>query len=261
MSGPLFVIGGHEDREGDRLILQAVADARHRGPVALVTAPSRKPEQYLPMYVDAFRPLGAEVVEVRLEDRAAADDPSRLGVLDDAGVIFISGGNQVRGSETLRGSLAAGRMRERWQDGIPVAGTSAGASLIAEVMLGGGSNAESPDPGELEIVHGLALLRGVLVDQHFAERGRLPRMLAAAALCRMVGLGVDEDTAAVVRDDVMEVIGSGTVTIADPARATGRRESGGISIRGLEVDVVVPGDDPFDLAALLPAEGSTDADA
>lgn len=259
MSGPLFVIGGHEDREGDRLILKAVADARERGPVALVTAPSRKPERYLPMYVDAFRPLGVEVIEVRLEDRAAADDPGRLGVLDDAGVIFISGGNQVRGSETLRGSRAAGRIRERWRSGIPVAGTSAGASLIAESMLGGGSNAESPDPVELEIVHGLALLRGVLVDQHFAERGRLPRMLAASALCRMVGLGVDEDTAAVVRDDMVEVIGAGTVTIADPARAAARRQSGGISIRGLQVDVVVPGDAPFDISAVLPTPEHADA--
>lgn len=259
MTGPLFVIGGHEDREGDRLILRAVADARQEGPVALVTAPSRKPEQYLPVYEDAFRPLGVDVIEVRLEDRDAADDPANLGVLDDAGVIFISGGNQVRGSETLRGSLAAGRIRERWESGVPVAGTSAGASLIAESMLGGGGNAESPDSGELEIVHGLGLLRGVLVDQHFAERGRLPRMLAASALCGLVGLGVDEDTAAIVRDHVVEVIGAGTVTIADPTAAAAQRQSGGISIRGLQVDVVVPGDEPFDLGALMSVREAADA--
>lgn len=259
MSGALYIIGGHEDREGDRLILQEVARAAAGRPVALVTAPSRKPEQYLAVYEDAFRPLGLEVVEVRLPDRAAADDEANLSALDDCGVVFISGGNQVRGSETLAGSLAAQRIRERWRDGIPVAGTSAGASLIAQEMLGGGANDESPDPWELDIVHGLGLLSGALVDQHFAERGRLPRMLAASALCGMVGIGVDEDTAAVVRDNVVEVIGAGTVTIADPSQAVARRQQGGISIRGLQLDVVVPGDEPFDIAPLLPAQERVDA--
>ncbi len=214
-AGPLFLIGGHEDREGDRTILRAFSASCPEGPVLLLTAASRSPERYLPLYQDAFAPFGVVVEELRLNDRAAADDPETVAALAHCGGIFISGGDQLRGLAILRGSLAAEIIRSRWLDGCPVAGTSAGASLLGEAMLGRGANEDSPNLAKLEVVDGLGLLPGVLVDQHLSERGRTPRLLAATALCGKVGIGIDEDTAAVVRGDVLTVIGSGTVTIAD----------------------------------------------
>lgn len=248
MTGPLFLIGGHEDREGGRTILRAFADALGSGPIALVTAPSAAPERYLPMYEDAFEPLGVEVVELRLEDRASADLGSDLGVLRRCGGIFISGGDQLRGVATLRDSVAAEVIRQRWLDGCPVAGTSAGASMLGEAMLGRGANDDSPDPSKLQVVEGLGLVHGALIDQHLSQRGRTPRLLAATALCGKLGIGVDEDTAAVVRGSELTVIGTGTVTIVEGAAADASRHPHGVSIRDLHVDVLTPEDEPVSLA-------------
>ena len=246
MSGALFLIGGHEDRERDRVVLRAVARVCLGGPLVLVTAASSKPGPYVPMYGDAFRSFGVEVVELRLIDRAEADDPERLAVLHQAGAVFLSGGGQRRGAEVLIGSLAARRIRDRWQEGMAVAGTSAGAALLGEWMLGGGSNDESP-ADSLEIVRGLGFLPGVLVDQHLAERGRTPRLIAAAALKGVIGIGIDEDTAAIVRNEAVEVIGAGSVTIIDPRHASAERTAEGISVRDARVSILTPSDDAYAL--------------
>jgi cyanophycinase len=67
---------------------------------------------------------------------------------------------------------------------------------------------------------GLGLLPGVVIDQHFEQRNRIGRLLALVALSPgLLGIGIDEDTAAVVGPSgVLEVIGKGSVTILDPAR-------------------------------------------
>jgi cyanophycinase len=129
---------------------------------------------------------------------------------------------------------------------MPVAGTSAGAALLGEWMLGGGSNDESPSD-DLPVVRGLDFVPGALVDQHLAERGRIPRLVAAAALKGVVGIGVDEDTAAVVRGNAVDVIGSGTVTIVDAVDATAQRTPDGISVRDARVSLLTPSDDTFEL--------------
>ena len=244
MSGTLVLIGGHEDKDGARVVLGAVARACVGGPLVLVTAASSKPEPYLPLYAAALRPFGVDVVELRLRDRAEADDPARLAVLHAAGAVLLSGGKQRLGAEVLRGSLAARNIRARWDAGMTVAGTSAGAALLGEWMLGGGTNDESPSDS-LTVVRGLGFLSGTLVDQHLAERGRTPRLVAAAALKGVLGIGVDEDTAAVVRRSTISVIGAGSVTVVDTTDATAQRTSAGVSVRDARVNLLTPADDAF----------------
>lgn len=247
MSGTLFLIGGHEDRDGERTVLRAVASACTGGPLALITASSSKPDDYLPMYRDAFAPLGVEVLHLKLEDRDAADHPSNLALLDSAGGVFLSGGGQVRGAEILRGSGVARRIHERWQDGMTVAGTSAGAALIGEWMLAKGGGNDEAASASLEVERGLGLLADTLVDQHLDERGRVPRLISAAALQGVLGLGVDEDTAAVVRGSMVNVVGSGTVTVVGTSKATATRTNAGVSLRDVIVCVVTPEDEPYEL--------------
>jgi cyanophycinase len=246
MSGTLFLIGGHEDRDGERTVLRAVARECTGGPIALITASSSKPDDYLPIYRDAFAPTGVDVLHLKLEDRDAADHPSNLALLDSAGGVFLSGGGQVKGAEILRGSKVARRIHERWEDGMTVAGTSAGAALIGEWMLAKGGNDEAA-PASLETERGLGLLGGTLVDQHLAERGRVPRLISAAALQEVLGLGIDEDTAAVVRGSAVEVVGSGTVTVVGTAKATATRTNAGVSLRDVLVCVVTTDDEPYEL--------------
>ncbi len=102
-----------------------------------------------------------------------------------------------------------------------MAGTSAGASVMSETMLVRGSSQESHRIGDLHMAPGLGLMRDVIIDQHFAERGRIGRLLGAVAQNpRVLGVGIDEDTAIVVDGDQFTVLGVGAVYIVDGTGVT-----------------------------------------
>ena len=116
---------------------------------------------------------------------------------------------------------ALGRMIvERHRHGVIVAGTSAGASAISSHMVAFGTSGTTPKQRMTQMSAGLGLLPGVIIDQHFEQRNRIGRLLALIAQSpALLGLGVDEDTAALVSPSgLLEVIGKGSVTILDPAR-------------------------------------------
>jgi cyanophycinase len=105
------------------------------------------------------------------------------------------------------------------EDGLCVAGTSAGASFMAEHMIAYGDEGSTPRSDMVALVPGLGLSMNVIIDQHFRQRDRLGRLLTALAYNpRPIGIGLDEDTAAVIGpDDTFEVVGSGAITIVDPS--------------------------------------------
>jgi cyanophycinase len=102
-----------------------------------------------------------------------------------------------------------------------LAGTSAGASAMSDTMLVRGASAESHRLGDLHMAPGLGLVRDVIIDQHFAERGRIGRLLGAVAQSpRVLGVGIDEDTAILLLGDEFEVLGSGAVYVVDAEGVT-----------------------------------------
>jgi cyanophycinase len=169
-------------------------------------------------------------------------------MLDRATGVFLTGGNQLRLSTILGGTLVAQGIRRLNAAGRPVAGTSAGASIMSEHMVAGGDSNVSPTEGSVSLAPGLGLTNAVIIDQHFTERNRLGRLLAASSYNPyLIGLGIDEDTAAFIGpDDVLEVVGSGTVTIVDAGDLTyssmwlaGRGDA--LSLLGLKLDVMGEG--------------------
>jgi cyanophycinase len=146
----------------------------------------------------------------------------------DASGIFITGGAQARLVALLVGTLAMECIRERNAEGVVVAGTSAGASVVASHMMLGGtglagdSNDAAARKAMVELVAGFGLLQDIIIDQHFSERGRMGRLLSAfAANPGLVGIGLDENTAVLIeRDGMLEVLGDGMVTIVDGRNAT-----------------------------------------
>jgi len=140
----LFVIGGHEDKEGDRTILRAVAEALAGRKLVVATIASHRPEGYFDSYQEAFRDLGVgELVELYLNDRAETHDAEKVALFDDAGGVFFSGGDQLRISSQIGDSPIERRIREIWVNGGVLAGTSAGASVMSDTMLVRGASAES----------------------------------------------------------------------------------------------------------------------
>ena len=170
-------------------------------------------------YKEVFTEIGAERVDiVALDERKDCEDETHLAKLENATGIFMTGGDQLRLATIIGGTSVAKLMRSVNARGVHIAGTSAGAAFIPEHMIAFGRGGATPKSGLATMAPGLGLTNKVIVDQHFRERGRLGRLLSALSYNPFaIGLGVDEDTGAFVGpDDVIEVVGSGGLTVIDP---------------------------------------------
>ena len=263
-AGPILIIGGHEDKEGDRLILKEIARRVDGGKLVIATVASSEPEGYFEAYQEAFSDLGVtDLVELYVDERSDSSEAKVLDLLDGAAGIFFTGGDQLRISSQIGDTPIERRVLELHRSGAVIAGTSAGASVMSETMLVKGPSAESYRIGELHMAPGLGLMRDVIIDQHFAERGRYGRLLGAVAHNpRLLGVGVDEDTALLVRGREGRVLGSGAIYVVDGEEASHSNiaEAGmdrALSIFDVRMHVLSSGD-RFDFARRRPACGSDD---
>jgi cyanophycinase len=185
--------------------------------IAIIPTASSEPDIGTFYERDFARHGVAQAKSLHFERRSDCDDRDWLVWLGSATGIFIAGGNQLKLTATLGGTLAARLMRQRNAAGVHVAGTSAGAAFLSEHMIAYGDEGPTPRAGMVTMCAGLGLTNRVIVDQHFSQRDRLGRLLTALAYNPFaVGLGVDEDTAAFISpEDVVEVQGSGGVTVVD----------------------------------------------
>lgn len=189
-----------------------------------------------------------ESKSLHFERRTDCDDADWLEWLESATGIFITGGNQLKLSSILGGTPVARLLRARNAAGIPIAGTSAGAAFLSEHMIAAGDAGEIPTAGMVTMCAGLGLTNRIIVDQHFNERQRLGRLLTALAYNPFaIGLGVDEDTAAFISpDDVLEVVGSGRITVVDPSNVRSSsvaeaKPGEALHIDGVKIDVLPAG--------------------
>lgn len=170
-------------------------------------------------YRDVFEAIGVRSADiVSIDTRKECEDGDKLAILEQATGIFMTGGDQLRLATILGGTSVSQLMRHANAKGVHIAGTSAGAAFIPEHMIAFGKGGATPKSGLATLAPGLGLTNKVIIDQHFRERGRLGRLLSALAYNPFaVGLGVDEDTAAFIGpNDVIEVMGSGGLTVIDP---------------------------------------------
>ena len=220
--GPLIIIGGHEDKDGDRVILKAIAERLQGGKLVIATVASHKPEGYFEAYQKGFAGLGVgEMVELYLNERAEALDPRTMELLQGAAGVFFSGGDQLRISSQIGDTPVEHFVRKLHAQGGVVAGTSAGASVMSDTMLVRGTSSETHRVGDLDMAAGLGLIHDVIIDQHFAERGRIGRLLGAVAQNpRVLGIGIDENTAIIAESGGFRVLGAGGVYVVDGAGVT-----------------------------------------
>ncbi|HEX8833938.1 MAG TPA: cyanophycinase [Abditibacteriaceae bacterium] len=259
----LIIIGGGEDKKHDKTILREVARRVGNGRLVVTTMASHKPEGYFENYDKAFRELGVkDVQEMDVRERKETSDAAKLDLLDGATGVFFTGGDQLRITSTLGDSPMFRRLVEIYETGGVIAGTSAGASAMCETMLVKGSGRESHRIGDLHMAPGLGLVKDAIIDQHFAERGRMGRLLGAVAQNpRVLGIGIDEDTAIIVEDETsFQVVGSGAVYVMDGGSVTHsniaeEKEDRALSIYNVSLHVLSDGDG-FDLTKRHPYPSS-----
>jgi cyanophycinase len=222
--GTLVIIGGAEDRTGDCAVLREFVrrSGGIKAKIAVMTAATGFPKEVGDEYTQIFERLGAESVEVvHTEHRDDSECKKAIRQIGEATGIFFTGGDQSRIVDFIKGSPLGDAIHKRHEEGAVIGGTSAGAAMMPDEMIMGGASVSHPSVDAVRMGPGMGFLPGIVIDQHFAQRGRLGRLLAALVLQpAMLGVGIDEDTAIIVDGDEFEVVGSGAITVVDESTAT-----------------------------------------
>lgn len=250
---PVMVIGGAEDKVNGCGILSAFFKSAggKMATIGIIPCASQEPSVVGDRYYQIFKGMGAPQVQILdIRQPQECDEERWLKILDNCTGIFITGGDQLRLRDLIGESKFIATIKNRIGLGdLVMAGTSAGAAIVGEKMISGGSSGESPNQSLVDLTTGLGIFPELLVDQHFHNRNRMARLMSAiAAHPDKLGIGIDEDTcAAFDRDGTFEVLGKGTITVIDPGKLTHRNylkagENSPLSLHNLTVHVLSQGD-------------------
>lgn len=251
-----MAIGGAEDKVNKRAILSRFvelaggSDAR----IVVIPAASALPRERGELYSSLFEDLGAgEVSFVQIETRRQATSRTSARRIREATAVFLTGGVQLRLVALLGGTPVGRAIHELVASGGVYAGTSAGAAAISSQMILTGSGGMRVRRSMVDLSPGLGLVDDVIIDQHFSQRGRFGRLMAAVGLNpHYLGVGVDEDTAAIFhRGGTVEIVGTSQVVIVDASRVIMTNvhrvtRTSPISMSGLQLHLLTDGD-RFDL--------------
>lgn len=173
----------------------------------------------------------ASLTFLHTRDRLTADRSEFSQVLLEANAVWFMGGNQNWLAEAYLGTLVEERCHALLRRGGVIGGSSAGAAIMSRSMIAGGR--------ELPVMaSGFGFLEGTIIDQHFRKRNRQARLMQALELRPgLVGIGIDEATALVVRGRTLEVVGDSDVTIA-LAPSSGREARIQTLVAGQKDDLV-----------------------
>ena len=143
-------------------------------------------------------------------------------MIKEASLIFFTGGDQLRITSLIGGTSVYDALKDACELGAYIVGTSAGASVMSDTMIVQGDDEDSPRKCTLKMAPGLGLIKDVIIDQHFAQRGRIGRLLTGIAQNpEVLGIGIDENTAIIVeKNGMIEVIGEGAVYFVDGSKIT-----------------------------------------
>lgn len=200
-------------------------------------------------YVEMFKAFGAkEAYNLEFRERSLVDHKEHLQLIRKATGIFFSGGTQMRIAALMGGTQMEVELQKAYQRGCIVGGTSAGASILSKTMVAYGKGGASPRERILQMSAGLGFTNKFLFDQHFRQRDRLGRLIyAVSSHPGILGIGIDEDTAAIVENDARIIVcGSGAVTIVDGRQITGTdvaeiEHGGAVAVSNLIVHVLTKG--------------------
>ncbi len=262
--GTLIPIGGNEDKgiEADEMYTLEFIDegilyhvVREAGGIdaniVVIPTASSIPVEVGENYLTAFDTLGCKNVEV-LDIRSKEDSETEhaISLIRNANCVMFSGGNQSKITDKIGGTTIHEILVDRYTNeaGFVIAGTSAGAMVMANEMIAGGSATESFIKGAVTMYKGLGLVPSLIIDTHFIKRGRFGRVSEAVAqFPDLVGIGLAEDTGMIIKNNKCRVIGSGMVIIFDGRRLTHNKhsilkEGTPMSLTGLRTHILSNGD-------------------
>jgi len=236
--GHLVVVGG--GGVPDVVLARAIELAGGPGAPIVVFPQASELADTGDVAVEMWKKAGATNVKwLPLTDAAAA-----RRAVDEAAFIWFPGGDQAKLMKAFEGTGVPEAIARRYQAGAVVGGTSAGAAVMSAIMLTGDADLQSITVGATKTAPGLGLWPGVIVDQHHLKRQRQSRLISLVLEHpRLVGIGIDERTAAIVSGPRFDVIGESSVLVIDARRAAIEpRAPGALSAaRGITLHVLTAG--------------------
>lgn len=222
--GSLFLIGGAEDRKGDKVVLKHLVEQTAPENIIIIPTASSYPRDIERCYSGTFKDLGVKSVgclDIRFTDEA--DRSENLEAIEKADLVFFGGGDQARLVDTLKQTKFFDRLKSRFEsDNLHIAGTSAGASAIGNPIFYDGDR-KGFIKGSIDISEGFGLIDGIAIDTHFSARGRLARLcqFLISGKCKK-GIGLDEDTGIIIYPNLhFKVIGRGMAAVVNSTQASG----------------------------------------
>jgi cyanophycinase len=215
----LIAIGGGNVAEAKGILDEFLGLLKDKSDphITVMTVATNEPDGAGKKYDALFRSRGINHVSiVDVSQRNDSFNENALKRIEKADALFFTGGDQLNVTSLLGGSPLHNLIHEKVKDGFIIAGTSAGATMMSNSMIVTGSSDDSPKVGGVEIAPGMDLLSETIIDTHFSQRGRHGRLLAAIAhYPQDLGIGIDERTAIIVKNNEFRIIGEGVVTIMD----------------------------------------------
>ncbi|WP_408009827.1 cyanophycinase [Pseudalkalibacillus sp. A8] len=242
MPGKIMLIGGHEDKQGNKEILKMFAELCDYGSIGVVTTASSVPDDVFKDYKKAFHALKVKDI-IHFDIQKNVQQKEFAEKLDTIDALFFSGGDQQKLSEVFNKSDFLTKMKEKWENGLLLAGTSAGASIWGSKMIVQAEE-ENHEIKDISMKDGFGFITNLIIDQHFSQRERFRRLIYEVGTTKGVGIGIDENTAAIYEQNHLRTVGENMVTIMDGRNisfyAADKTNEGSVS--GIELHLMESGD-------------------
>ena len=251
LKGKLFIIGGGQRSDAMMTQLVSLSDLQKKDYIVVLPMSSEEPDSAYIYFKKQFEKLTPNPIIMLNFDKTTATNKVLNDSLQNAKLIFISGGDQSRFMNVVKNTPIYTAIHRAYENGSTIAGTSAGAAVMCEHMITGNQKLESKYSetfnniryDNLETTKGLGLVKNVIIDQHFLKRSRYNRLLSALVeFPTHIGIGVDESTALIVRNKEIEIVGeSEVIVVKKPKGIAKSKKENLVSIKSLEMAVYTEG--------------------
>ena len=249
--GKLFIIGGGS--RPDFLVDRMIKEAGLKSGETVAIFPHASEEQDSSFY---YAKQQFEKRNLKALDCAFKKDeklsPSKLDSLKTAKLIYIGGGDQVRFMEIINSNPEVKNLlKSAYQNGKMIAGTSAGAAVMSEVMITGNqlkykdyeNTFDNIEIKNVETKQGLGYIKTAVIDQHFVVRSRYNRLLSLIIENPTYkGIGIDEGTAILVKNGAAEVVGRAQVIVFKNPKQSKKLNGDKLGAQGITLDIYLNGE-------------------
>lgn len=260
--GHLLIVGGGE--RTDEIMQKFIALAGGKNAVVVIfPMASSVPEEVGPEYVKQMKGLGVKEAFSLNIDANAANQDSVVAKLKDVTAVFYSGGDQVLLTAALLNTKVQARVRQIYENGGVIGGTSAGAAVMSTVMITGNEllNKDSSSSfhtllkDNVEVKEGFGFITEAIIDQHFVVRKRHNRLISRLLQQpSLMGVAIDEATCIIVNPDrTFDVVGESVVLVYDPTKAKNIKLNKNNYLSGTDINLhILQAGDAFDLKSKKP---------